>query len=351
MSAEIRKKAKSFKQKVLEDAVAGLHTNLLLLGENLGLFDVLVANVPMTSDELAVAANINKRYCQEWCLHMAATHVLSVDAASNKFQLQEGVAEALKDTATLSITNTMAAAIQNPERLQRAYQTGEGIGWGDHHKLLHIGTRRFFTPLYENALIPNLPNRVKEILEAGGSLLDVGCGEGVSSCVFGSAFPNATIHGVDFHVPSIEAATKLATSKNLTNVKFSVASSDKKLDEKYDVVTFFDCFHDMSVAVGAAKAAFTQLKPDGVVLLVEPLAADTDSIRDQLALPTVTAHSAFSCHICLPCSIQNNGDALGTCTPTCKHREIFVSAGFKSLEKVKNGFEAMGFRMLLANKL
>eukprot|EP00040_Diaphanoeca_grandis_P028021 m.160803 g.160803 ORF g.160803 m.160803 type:complete len:253 (-) comp31201_c0_seq3:629-1387(-) len=199
MSAEIRKKAKSFKQKVLEDAVAGLHTNLLLLGENLGLFDVLVANVPMTSDELAVAANINKRYCQEWCLHMAATHVLSVDAASNKFQLQEGVAEALKDTATLSITNTMAAAIQNPERLQRAYQTGEGIGWGDHHKLLHIGTRRFFTPLYENALIPNLPNRVKEILEAGGSLLDVGCGEGVSSCVFGSAFPNATIHGVDFH--------------------------------------------------------------------------------------------------------------------------------------------------------
>ena len=42
----------------------------------------------------------------------------------------------------------------------------------------------------------------------------------------------------------------------------------------YDLVTFFDCLHDMGDPIGAAKHVLSSLKPDGTWMIVEPFAHD-----------------------------------------------------------------------------
>lgn len=144
----------------------------------------------------------------------------------------------------------------------------------------------------------------------------------------------------------------MASAQGLKNVKFEEAcSSTFGEGEAFDVVTFFDCFHDMATASKAAQRAHACLKPDGVVFLIELLAAENDSVEEQLALPTTPFFSACSCHVCLPCGMCDDGDALGTVVPTSKHRDIFVNkAGFRELRNVPSALNQLGFRTLLAIK-
>merc|ERR1711971_304123 len=148
------------------------------------------------------------------------------------------------------------------------------------------------------------------------------------------AFPTLSVVGYDKDGPSIAKAQE--RGKKLPNLSFEVVeASTFGVGKTFDVVTFLDCFHDMATASAAAKQAFSVLQPEGMVMLIEMLAAENDSIEEQICLPCAPVFSGFSCHVCLPCGKCNAGDALGTLCPTSKYREIFVDqAGFKSCELV-----------------
>ena len=77
-----------------------------------------------------------------------------------------------------------------------------------------------------------------------------------------------------------------AQLQGLKNVSFVSAPGDLfATDASFDVISFLDCFHDMAVATAAARHAYSVLKPDGMVILVEPMAAARDSVLEQLAVP------------------------------------------------------------------
>jgi ubiquinone/menaquinone biosynthesis C-methylase UbiE len=260
---------------------------------------------------------------------------------------------ALKDPGTLALLPGLVAVFGAHEKLMESYRMGTGISWGDFHSLLSSGAKRFFQPLYERSLVPNLPPEVEGILRGGAAVADIGCGEGVSATVIAAAFPDCAVTGFDNHAPSIDVARANATARGLNNAKFTVANAEKAGPANaFDLVLFFDCFHDMPVASAAAKNAHRILKPGGIVLLIELMSSEEDSVEAQLAQPSCAWFASISCQVCLPCSMQNNGDALGTVVPTETLRRIFVhGAGFASLETLKNRkFNSLGFRMLLARK-
>ncbi len=169
---------------------------------------------------------------------------------------------------------------------------------------------------------------MKEKLERGGSVADVGCGHGASTIIMAQAFPNSHFVGYDDHEPSIERARQAAEEAGVADrVSFEVASAQEFPGSDYDLVAFFDCLHDMGDPHGAARRAYETLASDGTVLLVEPMAgARTEDNFN----PVGRVFSAASALICTPNAVATGGAdrALGTVATDDTLGQVFRTAGF-----------------------
>jgi hypothetical protein len=81
----------------------------------------------------------------------------------------------------------------------------------------------------------------------------------------------------------------------------------------------------MADPVGAARHAFSALQPEGVCMLVEPMAGD--SLMDN-ANPVGRVFYGASSLICVPVSLARNGPALGAQAGEKRLREVMTKAGF-----------------------
>ena len=94
----------------------------------------------------------------------------------------------------------------------------------------------------------------------------------------------------------------------------------------YDLVTTFDCLHDMGDPLGAARRVREALAPDGTWLVVEPNAADT--VEGNLN-PVGRLYYNGSLFLCVPNALsQPGGYALGAQAGEAAVREIAAEAGF-----------------------
>ena len=230
---------------------------------------------------------------------------------------------------------TLVSLFKDEEKIIEAFRTGKGLGWGDHHHYLFEGTERFFKPNYVANLttswIPALDGVENKLRRGGAKVADVGCGHGVSTILMAKAYPNSKIIGFDSHKPSIEWARKQAEKEGLQNITFEVAGSTDYPGDDYDLVTFFDCFHDMGNPSGAAKHVLQTLKKkDGTWMIVEPFA--NDKVEDNLN-PVGRVFYAASTMICVPASLNENGPALGAQAGEEGIREVVVSAGFSKFRR------------------
>jgi len=134
------------------------------------------------------------------------------------------------------------------------------------------------------------------------------------------------VHGFDFHEKSIEEARKHAKEHNLSNIDFQTREA-KDLPGKYDLITMFDCLHDMGDPVAALKHVRDALKPNGSVMIVEPMARD--SLKDNLN-PIGRMYYSVSTMVCVPTSLaQPTGAALGAQAGERRLRKLILEeAGF-----------------------
>jgi hypothetical protein len=110
-----------------------------------------------------------------------------------------------------------------------------------------------------------------------------------------------------------------------------VAASTDYPGDDYDLVTFFDCFHDMGNPSAAAKHVLQTLKKkDGTWMLVEPFA--NDKVEDNLN-PIGRVYYSGSTMICVPASLNEDGPALGAQAGEGRIREIVTSAGFSKFRR------------------
>jgi SAM-dependent methyltransferase len=205
--------------------------------------------------------------------------------------------------------------------------------WGEHHRCLFHGTERFFRAGYNvhliDAWLPAL-HGVTEKLERGGRAADVGCGHGASTVLLAKKYPKSEFIGYDYHGPSIEIARKRAADAGTPNALFEVADASTYTGRNFDLIAFFDCLHDMGDPTGAARHAHTALHPDGVCMLVEPMAGDT--LTDNLK-PVGRVFYGASSLICVPVSLARNGPALGAQAGERRLREVMIGAGFTKFRR------------------
>ena len=208
-------------------------------------------------------------------------------------------------------------------------------GWHEHTDGVFHGCEKFFRPGYAANLvstwIPSLRG-VKQKLEAGARVANVGCGKGASTLLLAKAFPKSRFFGFDYHDKSIEAAREYAEREGIADrVVFEVAKAKEYPGKDYDFVTVFDCLHDMGDPVGAAAHVRKSLTKDGTWMIVEPFA--NDQLKDNLN-PVGRVYYSFSTLLCTPCSrSQEVGLCLGAQAGESRIQEVVTSAGFNRFRR------------------
>ena len=98
-----------------------------------------------------------------------------------------------------------------------------------------------------------------------GSILDIGCGQGVLYKYMSEEFPQLakSFTGIDISSAAIQMARK-----EFPDVDFQTMNYDEeKPDQKYDVVIFNETLYYLAWPMKTLKKSFDNLNPDGIVIV------------------------------------------------------------------------------------
>ncbi len=329
----------SFVLRAVDEVGATLSTALVVMGDKLGLYRALAGAGPVTPAELAARTGTSERYVAEWLNAQAAGDFVAYDADSGRYTLPPEQTVALTDETSPAflpgIFQLALGSVLDSPRITEAVRTGAGVGWHDHVPDVHEGCERFFRPGYDAHLIgewlPALDGVVAK-LERGATVADVGCGHGASTVLMAQAFGASRFAGFDYHDGSIATARQRAREAGVHDrVDFEASPATGYPGRDYDLVTMFDCLHDMGDPVGAARHVRESLAPDGTWMIVEPAAGDR---VEENCNPIGRAYYGFSTLLCTPSSLsQEVGLALGAQAGEARIRDVVTSAGFSRFRR------------------
>jgi len=322
------------------DVGATLNTALVVMGDRLGLYRALAGAGPVTPAELAQRTGTTERYIREWLNQQAAGAYVDYDPDSGRYTLPIEHAAVLADESSPVylpgvFQNALGSLIDSP-RITDAAKTGAGVGWHEHNQDVLDGCERGFRPGYNanliSAWLPALDG-VADKLQRGASVADAGCGYGTSTILMAQAFPASTFVGSDYHEGSITTARQRAAEAGVSDrVRFEIAPASSYSGTGYDLVTMFDCLHDMGDPVGAARHVRQALAPDGTWMIVEPIAGDR--VEDNFN-PIGRLFYGFSTLLCTPASLsQDVGLALGGQAGEARIRDVVTQAGLTRFRRV-----------------
>jgi SAM-dependent methyltransferase len=327
-------KLMEFVFRAVDEVGATLNAALVVMGDKLGLYNTMAGAGALTPVELARRAGLSERYVREWLNAQAAGGYIEYDASGGTYTLPPEQAVALTDASSPAYLPgffqiALGAVIDSP-RIVEAARSGDGVGWHEHNHDVFDGCERFFRPGYHANLIPSwLPSLdgVLAKLETGAKVADVGCGHGSSTILMAEAYPRSTFVGSDYHAGSIETARERAHAAGVSErTRFDAVAAADIAGERYDLVTMFDCLHDMGDPVGAAKRVRQAIAEDGTWMIVEPKAGDR--VEDNLN-PVGRAYYGFSTLLCTPASLsQDVGLALGAQAGPARIRDVVSAGGF-----------------------
>jgi SAM-dependent methyltransferase len=332
-------KLMEFLHRFVGDLGATMAAGSVLIGDRLGLYRTL-AERPMLPQELATRTGTYPRYVEEWLRGQAAGGYVQYDADSGAYSLTEEQAFALTDpdgpVFMPGAFELALGALQAEPRITAAFQNGSGVGWHEHDDGVFSGCERFFRPGYIASLVdgwlPALDGVVAK-MQAGARVADLGCGHGASTVLMAQAYPSSTFLGSDYHAESVSRAQERAGAAGVDGrVKFEIASAQTFSGGPFDLVTTFDCLHDMGNPLAAARRIRDQLAPDGTWMVVEPFAGD--AVTDNLN-PVGRVYYSFSTFLCVPNALsQSGGYSLGAQAGEAAVHQVVTDAGFTRFRRV-----------------
>ena len=226
------------------------------------------------------------------------------------------------------------------EKLAESFRTGIGLDYDAFGPEGAAGIERSFGPWYRNFLVPvGLPalDGVVDRLEAGAVAADIGCGAGVAVLTMAAAFPRSTFHGYDISKHALDRAERSRSDRGLDERRCSTTRVSDAIpsDGSLDLITTFDCIHDMTDPAGMMDTIRAAIAPDGVWFLVDIKGRDTfaENIAKNPLAPLMYGVSVLSC---MSSALSEPGGAgLGTLGfPESLARSMTADAGFTRFRKL-----------------
>ncbi len=216
------------------------------------------------------------------------------------------------------------------------FKTGGGVPYDRYHRFHEVmaeDSGQSVLPALESHILRLVPGLV-ERLQAGIRVLDVGCGRGKAINLLAEMFPNSHFVGYDLSEEAIAFAKEEAARHARSNVSFEARDlSDFGEDaeaESFDLVTTFDAVHDQANPRGVLRGIRRSLKPDGVYLAQDIKASS--HVHENVDHPLGPLLYTVSCMHCMTVSLAQDGEGLGAMWGRQKAEELFMEAGFRSVE-------------------
>lgn len=335
-------KLNAFAMKVVGDVTQTSIGALSVIGDRLGLFETLGASGPLTSEQFASKAGIAERYAREWLSAMACNHYVSYDNTTKQFSLTPEQAFVLANPDSPVYLSSLFVMSQpfwaNIDRLTTAFQQGGGVAQEHYGDQFWCGFERFTRPAFLNSLcqdwIPAMPD-IDARLRAGGSVADVGCGNGQGMLFLARGYPSATVVGYDNYPPAIAAANANAQKEGLGGrVRYETLDVTQGIPATYDLITCFDVVHDMAQPRAALTAIRKALKPGGAFFVLEfNFSGDLQENLDHPMGIGAFGYAA-STNYCMTTALAVGGEGTGTCMGEAKMREYAKDAGFTQVQRI-----------------
>ena len=319
---------------VLNDGSLALMTSI---GHRTGLFDAMASLPPSTGERIAEASGLNERYVREWLGAMVVGRIVEYDPENGTYRLPpEHAASLTRDAAP----NNVAAFMQYisllgsvEDGIVESFRNGGGVPYSAFPRFQEVmaeDSGQTVLPALLDHILPLVPG-LRERLEEGIDVLDVGCGSGRALNLMARAFPNSRFTGYDFSGEAIARARAEAEENGASNVRFEVKDASR-LGETgaYDLITTFDAVHDQARPAAVLEGVATALKPEGVYLMQD--IAGSSHVHNNMDHPLGPFLYTVSTMHCMTVSLAQDGDGLGTMWGEEKAREMLRDAGFAKVE-------------------
>jgi SAM-dependent methyltransferase len=337
-------KLKAFSFLVFSKLEGAITAGMIHLGDRLGLYRALAeAEGPVTAAELAARTGLHERWVREWAHNQAAARIVHHDGDGTSFWLSpEGravLAAPHHPAFGMGMFHRLPRTMLTLEHLPESFATGLGYDYDAHGEEGAAGIERSFEPWYRNFLVPvALPalDGVVEKLGTGAVAADIGCGAGVAVCLMAEAYPASTFHGYDISQHALARAEERKARHGVANAHFhDPRERPLPADHSVDLVTTFDCIHDMTHPMEMMHAIREAIADDGVWLLVDIKARDTFAENVQKN-PMASMMYGISVMSCMASALSApDGAGLGTLgLPESKAREMTEAAGFTRFRRL-----------------
>ena len=324
----------------LEGAVTA---GMVHIGDQLGLYRAMKsAGAPLTTTELAECAGLHERWVREWAYNQAAAKLIEVDDQQRFSLSPEG--EAVLATPNhpafgAGSFHRLPVLMESLDRVLESFVTGLGYDYDSHGPEGAVGIERGFEPWNNTFLVPAVLPALDGVvgrLTAGASVVDVGCGAGSAVLLMAAAFPESTFVGYDISRYALDRANAKLVASGMTNIAFhDPRDSPMVTDHSVDLVTTFDCIHDMTHPQEMMESIRTAVANDGTWLLVDIKALDTfeQNVRKN---PMASLMYGVSVLSCMSSALSEPGGAgLGTLGLSANvAREMAERAGFTRFRKL-----------------
>ncbi len=336
----------AFVERMLKSTSGVFDIFTIYIGDQLGFYRALTNGEALTSVELATRTVTHERYVREWLEQQTVAGILEVEnptdeATSRRFRLPAPYAEVLVERDSLNYLGPLAQLVVGAARpvhaVLEAFRRGGGVPFADYGTDLREGqagmNRAMFLQQLGQEWLPAIPDiHARLQADPAARIADIGCGAGWSSIGIAQAYPKVQVDGFDLDKPSIELAQANLRQTNLNDrVTFQVRDAgDPSLTGQYDLVTAFECVHDMSDPVGVLRTMRGLLNRTGTVVIVDERVGDTFTPTGNEVEWMMYGWSVLHC---LPVGMADP-PAIGTGTVmrTGTLRRYAQEAGFREVE-------------------
>ncbi len=335
-----------FADRLFGDALGAFTIFSVHIGDRLGFYRALAGSAGLTPAELARRTGTHERYVREWLEHQAAACILAVDEGSNgagsrRYRLSPARAEVLADRDSLNylapLAQLIAGAVSPMESLLAAYRQGGGVPYSDYGADLREGqadmNRAMFLQQLGKEWLPSIPDvHARLQSDPPARVADIGCGAGWSCIGIAKSYPKVNVDGFDLDEASVALAQRNIQAAGLgERVKVWLRDAgEPELRGKYDLVTAFECLHDMSDPVGVLRTMLGLAGARGAVMIMDERALEAFQPCAE-ALEQVLY--GFSVLHCLPAGMaEQPSAATGTVMRPETLERYATQAGFSQVE-------------------